>query len=263
MRRWGVFWGVVLVGVGALLLAGQLGLLPVPAWQAIGPLFLIALGVWIMIGASGRRRGTTLPAEPIAIPLESARAARVVIRHGGGRLEVTGGASAGMLVEGTAAGGIAHREIRSGETMTAELEPSREWTQWSGWPAGGLGWRLRLAEGIPLAMELHVGASENRLDLTRLRVTDFDLETGASSSEVRLPAVGVTRVRVQSGAASVRLVVPPTVAARITSRSGLASIVVAPRFVRAGEAWESPDYATAHDRAEIAVQAGVGEIRVD
>jgi hypothetical protein len=265
MRRWGVFWGIVLVVVGALLLADQLGLLPVPVGTVIGPLLLVLLGVWIISGASGRRRRDMLPAEAVSVPLSGARAARVVIRHGAGRLSLAGGAAAGMLVEGSAAGGIAHRETRSADAVTTELEPSREWTQWSGFPAGGLEWDLRLSEEVPLALQLHVGASENRLDLTRLRLTEFELETGASSTEVRLPAAGGTRVRVESGAASVRMTVPPDVPTRIVSRSGLASIVVAPRFAPLGDSvWETPGYASsAADRVEIDVRAGVGEVRVD
>jgi hypothetical protein len=34
------------------------------------------------------------------------------------------------------------------------------------------------------------------------------------------------------------------------------------RFPRAGDAWESPDYATAANRVEIEIQGGVGAVRV-
>ncbi len=116
---------------------------------------------------------------------------------------------------------------------------------------------------MPLALQLHVGASENSVDLTGLRVTELELETGASSTTIRLPAAGVMRARVVCGAASVRVEVPPSVAARITvtgrtrehrGRTALSSGWATSR--------ESPGYATSPDRVEIAAEAGVGEVRI-
>lgn len=257
MRRPAAFFGVLLILVGLLLLATTLGLLPPLTWSVVGPLLLIALGLWAILAATGRRG--IAPAEAVAVPLEAARAGRVVVRHGAGRLDIRGGAAPGMLVDGSAAGGAMHRETRSSDSVTTTLEPP----DWTAWPGGGLDWDLRLTGAVPLALELYVGASENTLDLTDLRVTDFVLETGASSTSVRLPASGVMRARVQSGAASVRIEVPPTVAARIRASGGLANIRVAGRYVRNGDVWESPGFGTAPDRVELTAELGVGELRVD
>ncbi len=99
--------------------------------------------------------------------LGGARAARVVVRHGAGRLEVSPGAQPGTLADGSGAGGIVHHETRSTDTVTTQLEaPS-----WPSWPGGSLDWHIRLTDAVPLALQLHVGASENSVDLTGLRVT--------------------------------------------------------------------------------------------
>ena len=261
MRRAGVFWGVVLLAVGALLLAQNLGLLPVSAGSLLWPLFLVLLGAWIVVGALSRRGRPD--AQAVSIPLGGAGAARVVFNHGAGRLHVRGGAAPGQLLTGTFAGGLFHRESAAGGAMVADLRVPSDWTRWGWGPGGAFDWDVRLSEEVPLAIDMRVGANENVLDLSGLRVTEFTLDTGASSTDAVLPATGVTRVVVHSGAASVRLRVPEGVAGRVTGSSGLASIEVdGSRFPRSGAAWESPGFASAPDRVEIAIEVGVGSVQV-
>lgn len=262
MRRPGIFAGTVLLVIGLLFLAANFGVLAPLTWRLLWPLLLVALGVWV-IATAFLPRGTYGGAgESFAIPLDGASAGRVIVRHGAGRLTVGARAAAGALVDGTAVGGVEHRETRSAEGVTAELSPPRDWVRWPD-VGGSLDWQVRLTGAVPLAVELHVGASENRVDLTPLRVTEVVLETGASSTEIRLPAHGVVKVRVRSGAASVRLLVPANAAARVAAKGGMANIQVSGRFPRAGSVWESPDFATSADRVEIDAELGVGELRVD
>ena len=58
MRRNEFFWGGALIVVGVLLLLGIL--FQVNVWALIGPLFLIALGVWVIWGIY--RRPAAAPA---------------------------------------------------------------------------------------------------------------------------------------------------------------------------------------------------------
>lgn len=260
-----IFWGMLLVAVGGLLLADQAGLLPAPAVTLIVPVALVLLGARIVFGALAGRRGA--PAEPLAVPLDSAPSARVVFRHGGGRLDLGPGAEPGALLSGTFVGGVDHRETRGAEGLVADLRvrESAAWA-WDRYAGRGLDWYVRLAEDVPLALELHIGASDNHLDLTRLRVTELTLATGASSTVVALPAAaGVTRVRVNAGAAGVRLRVPEGVAARVQGRAGVGAIDVdSRRFPAVGSgAWLSPDYAHAANRVEIEAEVGVGSIRIE
>jgi hypothetical protein len=73
----------------------------------------------------------------------------------------------------------------------------------------------------------------------------------------------LTTVRAETGAASVVIEVPTGVAARIRSRMALGSSHVDElRFPRVTTGFESPDYATASNRADIDLRGGVGSIRV-
>ena len=112
---------------------------------------------------------------------------------------------------------------------------------------------------------METGASDNELDLSRLRVSDLRLRTGAAQSRVTLPASGVTRVNAEGGAAQMRFRVPVGVAARITSTMAIGSTDVdMGRFPRTpdGGAWASPDFDSNPNRVEISVRGGVGQVTI-
>jgi hypothetical protein len=125
-------------------------------------------------------------------------------------------------------------------------------------------WRMGLPTDVPVALQVDSGANRTTLDLADLKVTRLRINTGASETLVRLPrAAGQTHVRADSGAASITFEVPHGVAARVRGRMALGSTQVdEARFPRAGDGWESPDYATAQNRVEIEIQGGVGAVRV-
>ncbi len=267
MRKSGLLWGVVLVFVGALLLLNSLGIFNVDVWSLIWPAFLIALGLWSLWGVFAGPR--TAGAEEVTIPLEGAGRACLRIRHGAGRLRVDAGASAGELVTGTFGGGLDHRPKREGDALTVDMRvPDGGFPHivapWN-WARGrGLNWSFGLNREIPLSLDLETGASDMRLDLTDLRVTDLRLQTGASETKLLLPAnAGHTRVNINAGAASVSVRVPAGVAARIRAKGGLAEIKVdRNRFPRAGGVYQSPDYDSAANKVDIVIEVGVGSVKV-
>jgi hypothetical protein len=70
-------------------------------------------------------------------------------------------------------------------------------------------------------------------------------------------------VRIEAGAASIVLRVPENVAARIRVGGALSGVQVdRDRFPRQGDVYQSPDYETAENKAEIHVETGVGSITV-
>jgi hypothetical protein len=264
MRRSGLFWGVILLLVGLLLLLSNLGIIAVNVWGAVWAVVLIALGVGILWGifvGSSAAEG-----EEVSIPLEGANSARIRVKHGAGRLRVTGGAAPGALVEGTFTGGLDYRARRRGEELDVEMSP-RGFPFFVGpwnWGRQGLGWTFSLNSAIPLDLAFETGAGEARLDLSELLVTDLRLQTGASSFQVTLPAdAGHTRARIEAGVASVSIRVPTEVAAQVRFEGALASVTVdRNRFPRAGGVYRSPDYDSAQNKVDIEVEAGVGSIDV-
>jgi hypothetical protein len=259
-------WPVALIVAGILFLLDNLGLLPGNAWGWIWPLVLVALGLNLLLG----RRASVAAATEASLPLDGATAARLTARHGAGRLEVRAGANANLLFSGSFGGGVRQQVQRDGEKLDVTLQAGdQDWTEWM-WPAAWIGphrrldWSLALNPNVPLSLKIDTGASEGRLDLSALRVTDLEINTGASSTEVILPArAGHTRARITAGAASVKVNVPEGVAARVQGRIGVGALNVdQARFPRRGSVYESDGFETAANRVELAVEGGAGEISV-
>ncbi|OGO25108.1 MAG: hypothetical protein A2W33_06595 [Chloroflexi bacterium RBG_16_52_11] len=262
MSRGNIFWGIVLLLGGVLLLLDNLGYFGnIEVWTLIWPLFLIALGVWLLIGAALRRN---IKSEHVVIPLEGAQSARLRFQHGAGRIILSSSASSANLMEGDFGGGLDVSKRQSGSLLEVKMKMSGSIFPFDWSPGQSLDWVFGLNQDIPLTLELETGASDNTLDLTALQVSEITLKSGASSTKLTLPAnAGRTRVSIEAGAASVKITVPEGVAARIRSKGGLSSINVnQQRFIKSGDLYQSVDYDTARNQADIDVQMGVGSVEV-
>jgi len=263
MNRSPAFFGIFLIVVGAVLLVAlQLG---VEVWRLLWPTLIILLGVWMLWGAYASR-GAVADRQTAALSLEGAASASLRLRHGAGRLSVGPGAGAGELFSGTFGGGLDLQSHRRGEVLEADLRvPSPAIFfpfPWAGWRE--LEWDVHLTDAVPLTIRVQSGASEAKLDLTNLRVTELRIGTGASSTEIRLPsAAGNTKVRIEAGAASVKVWVPQGVGARIRAEGGLSEVKVDPsRFPRQGLVHQSPDYESAANKVDLKITMGVGSVEV-
>lgn len=262
MRRGTLFWGFLLIVFGLVLLLDNLGLLGnINIWNLLWPIFLIALGAWILFGTIFRRAPSV---EHASIPLEGAESARVRVRHGAGRMEVYSSSATGILAEGDFAGGLEHSSHLEGNLLEVKMSPPEQVFPFTWSPGSTLDWSFGLTRDIPLSLDYETGASESRLNLRELRLTELHLKTGASSTTIDLPAnAGYTRVFVESGAASVNINVPDGVAARIQTKGGLSSIQVdTQRFPQIGSVYQSPDYDTAANKVDMDIQMGVGSVSI-
>ncbi len=265
MRRNGaLFWGALLIIVGGLLLLQNLGVISVNVAGLIGPLLMIMLGVWVLWGVFGGGRPSE--AQQLTVPLEGASEAEVRVNFGAGRLQMGVGAGLDEVISGTFRGGVEHKVKRTGNTLMLQLDaPDLEWrVPWGGGQHSERDWQVRLNGGLPLALDLRMGASDTRLDLSDARIMELTIKTGASATDVTLPAnAGLTRVKIEAGAASVILRVPPGVAARLNMVAGLGSVQVdTARFPRQGGYYQSPDFDSAPNKIEVEAKTGAGSIEV-
>lgn len=230
-------------------------------WNLLWPIFLIALGAWILIGTVFRRAPVV---EHASIPLEGAQSARVRVRHGAGRLEVYSSNATGVLAEGDFTGGLEHSSRLEGNTLDVKMSPPQRVVPFDWSPGTTLNWSFGLSRDILLSLDFETGASESRLDLRDLRLSELRLKTGASSTSIDLPAnAGYTRLFVESGAASVNIAVPEAVAARIQTKGGLSSIQVdTQRFPQMGSVYQSVDYEAAANKVDMDIQMGVGSVSI-
>jgi hypothetical protein len=267
MRQGRVFWAVVLILLGFMFLATNLGIFNINVWRLFWPVFLILLGVWFLLGnvlGTGK-----MVMEEESVELGEAESASIIIKHGAGRLSLRGSASTGKLVEGKFANGLDANLKREGGRIQAVLQPeSRAFPEMffpGNWISGkGLSWDFSLTKEIPLDLVFEIGAVDARLDLSELQVKDLVIKTGASSTTVQLPTgAGLTHVKVEAGAASLVLEVPEGVAARIESESGLASISIDQnRFPKINGVYQSSDYESTPNKVDIRLESGVASIEI-
>jgi hypothetical protein len=264
MRRDYIFWGVVLILLGGLMFLSSAGIrLPggINAIQLFWPSILILLGVWIMSGYFLRGN---LKEEQVSIDLQGANQASLKLSHGAGRLILGSGAASGQLLSGTFAGGVKQHAHRSGDRLDAHIEarPFVFPPFFGGWQ--GLEWNINLNREVPLALKLETGASQSKLDLRDLKVTDLKVSTGASKTDLTLPAnAGTTTVKVELGAASLDMFVPQGVAARVRAEQGVSAIEIdTTRFPYSNGIYESADYSSAQNKADIKIEAGAGRVSV-
>jgi hypothetical protein len=204
------------------------------------------------------------------IPLDGARSATVRVTHGAGGLVIGPTADPSVLIQGTFGGGVDPKLKRSGDSVEVDL--NQAWPRRGGpWAGGGRtwagttrrDWTIGLSRTIPLVLDIRSGASDSRLDLHELIVTDLRVETGASRLDVHMPARGRTVASVRAGASGVRITIPPGTAARVRTRHGLASVRVDPnRFSRIGNEYLSQGFESAADRVELDIDAGAADVAV-
>jgi hypothetical protein len=260
--RGSVFWGLVLIILAGFLLARQMGWLPGDVLGYFWPAVIILFGIWLLASAlfRGERK---FEGQSVSIPLEGAKSARIKLDHGAGRLNIKSGAGPSEILNGAFGSEVDYKSRLEGDRLEVKVRTSP--TFWNWYPGDSLDWDVRLNPDISLSLKIDSGASATTMDLSDLKVVELDIDTGASSTEVTLPAhAGNTNVDIDTGASSLIVRIPSGVAARIRTKTGVASVNVdSGRFPRLdGGLYQSNDYATAANRADITIDAGVGSIEV-
>ena len=267
LRKPNIFWGIVLLFIGVFFLVESLGLVNLNLWRLIWPILLILLGIWVLLGYY--YKGETLTDETVSIPLEDAQSAEIRFHHWAGRFTLGAGAEPKDLSSGNFRGGLDHITRREGDHLNVTLGVKD-----SGFPLvvfpwfwhgqHHLNWDLSLTDEIPLDLIFKIGASDNCLVLTDLKIENLRIETGASQTEIHLPdCMSFTKVLVKSGISAVNIFVPEDVSARIRISGGLLDARVdRNRFPKSGGYFQSPEYETATHKVDIRVEMGVGSVKI-
>ena len=259
--RGSLFWGLVLIALATLLLLRQQEIITGDIFGYFWPAVIILLGVWLVLGVFARRR--PVEGKTLSIPLEGAKSARLKLEHGAGRLNIRSGASAGEILSGVFTNEVDFKSRLDGDRLEIKVRSSPEF--WAWFPGDSLDWDISLNRDVPISLDIDSGASASIFDLSELKVVDLDIDTGASSTEVTLPAkAGNTRVDIDTGASSVVIRVPAGVAARLRLKTGVSSVSVdTARFPRLDSGlYQSPDFETAANRADVTIDSGVGSIDI-
>jgi len=258
MKRANIFWGVVLVLLGGLFLLQQMGFIT-NVFTFVWPLALILLGGWMILSVYWRPSSAD---ETFDIALREAKSVRYKFAHGAGQFEIKGGAPVGKALIGSSAAGMNENVQLDGDRLEVRIEAGASFIPFVG-PANGV-WSFQLTQEVPCTINVETGASQLDMDLTDVLASQVRLQTGASSSNVTLPAHGASILDLEAGAASIDIRVPEGVSARVRIKEGLTSMNVnTGRFPQLdSRMYQSPDFDTNPNHAEINVEAGLGSITI-
>lgn len=290
-RRGGVFGPMLLISVGLLLLAsnlGYLGSLSLLGLLQFWPLLLVLGGIDLAIGhrapvlafvidvlvvgaavglvvaqqpgAVGAGQPPTVGDAALTVPRGTARALELRVTGGAARYTITGGATA--LVEAVSDRGDLRliEDRRSGDQATVRLEQSGQPFRLAGGPQNV---EVRIASDVALTLRFDAGAGDFLVDLRDLRVREFRSATGAAAIRVILPKPeGDVPIRIESGASSLTIEVPEGVEARVTTAGLVATHTASSRFTVRGKDIESSGYSGARDRVTVTITAGASNVTV-
>lgn len=260
MGRNQLFWGGILLLVGGLMLAGEMGL-RLPNGNSLmnlfWPIFLIGFGVWVLLSVFIQRNVET---ESASVELQGARSAKLRFNHGAGELRLHGGASAAELLHGTFTGGLDHKSNLEGDTLNVDLHPANGSFVFPDFLSRTqLDWDVSLNSSVPTSLDMNLGANKSEIDLKDLNITDIKLKTGASDTVLTLPARGRLKMDCDIGAASLKVIVPEGVSIRAKAAIGAGDFHVdKSRFPNN----ESPDFATAENAVDIWVKGGAVSVNI-
>jgi hypothetical protein len=294
-RRRGMFWPLVLIGVGLVALLANYGFVqPVSILSilALWPVLLILLGIDIafarrwplptlaaevaIIGAALFLAATqpaalsfttftfnsssdcSNPTASTSVPRGTLQSLALRIDGGAARYRLMSGATGAVEVTSDA-GDICLRDRTTGSRGDVRI------SQRGAHFGGTTEIVVRVASDVPLSLQVNAGAGELILDLHDVKTTDVRLSVGASSTTMVLPrpSAGDVPIRIEGGASSIVVEIPSDVDARVTVSGGLVSSnTTNPRTTKSGNTIETTGYAAAKDRVTVTVNGGATSVSV-
>jgi len=229
--------------------------------RPLAGLFLTAALVFPFVACDEERAVRT---ESQTVPVGEARSARISLRMGAGEVRLEGGAANLMeaefrfnrdslrpRVDYRVFGGRGELEVRPGRRTAFFGNIRNEWD-------------LRFGGGIPVELNLKLGAGESVLDCSRLdleRLT-VDMGVGEMHLDLRGPRSKSIDVSIEGGIGSASVRLPGDVGVRVRVDGGLGSIS-ARGLVKRDGAYVNDAYGKSAVTIDLRVKAGIGSVDLE
>lgn len=125
-------------------------------------------------------------------------------------------------------------------------------------------WDVKLANGVPIDLDVKLGAGESTLDLSGLDVRTLKALTGVGETTIDLSGERANSLdaRIEAGVGELTVRVPQDIGVRLVKISeGIGEFSAEGLTERDGE-WVNDAYATSDVKIEITLHGGIGEIEV-
>jgi N-terminal domain of toast_rack, DUF2154/Domain of unknown function (DUF5668) len=226
------YWPVVLIIIGlgkifdALQFRSSDGTEKDRSNIGLGASVLAVLGILILVAMLHGGRVVRL-GESKAVELQGAKAVSASVDLPSGTLDVSGGAprllDANLKYRQRDGVPQINYSVANGQGTLEVTQDSPSHTHLAG---SGNDWQLRFADGVPLNLDVNIGAGKGQLDLRGLDVNDLNIKVGAGQLDLNLtgPRKSDLHVDIQAGVGSGVIRLPKDLGARVHASGGVGSV---------------------------------------
>ena len=292
LRREGLVGATLAIGMGVAFLLSNLGYLNVSIWGLIlrlWPLFLLAAGFDILVGRRSwllslagvvlilailagalyflgvdRMSGRIPTGERLSLPLESSvKQADIRLDAGAGSIRLKKMAEpvallTGALPQADKATIVPDYSVE-GDTARVVLRNTGG-SYANPMASDSYQWDVELATGIPIALQIDMGAGEAALDLSGLTLSALRTSIAVGTTEVIFPATGSFTGSIDGAIGQLTIIVPPGVGVRIRTDTGLTTVQARDGFEKRDGLYESSNYNSAEYRIDLTLRLAIGNI---
>lgn len=289
-----LFWGLLFIVVGGLVLANNFHVLDVNwinVWR-LWPLAIIAAGVSILSVRSWIWRILTvllmlvtfatiifaaLADYPKITPLPQ-RSTDAIVRQlspaiNNAEVTIKSGLSDLRIVSAdqdeiakvnltSSHMSLTQSSVRDGDTQRISFSSEAGDGIWTGDVKSS--WDVRLTRSLSLNVNVDAGASDANIDLSQAQLRAIDVDAGASNLTLKLGTQEkLTQINLNSGASAVTIKIPKTSGIRLMLDNGLSSKQIANLIEVSKDTYESPNYADTSNKIELTGKIGVSSFIIE
>jgi hypothetical protein len=292
-----LFWPIILIGVGAILLLSNLGYIHGNPWTImlqLWPVLLIALGLEILFGGSTGWRAVVsallglalvggilwiLVAQPaipglnfgasnlqttdVSHPLNGVESARADLSFGAGTNKIVALSDSNNLIEGQLQTYSAPNfsVSTSNDRATIVLGPGPTTIPMVIPFTSEETWNVGLNSSVTYQLNLNAGVGQSNIDLSKLRLSGGEIDGGVGTSDLHLSGQGKYRLNINGGVGTIKIYVPYNLAVRAEVDGGLGSFNRLPNMEEVRKnVYETPGFSAAEDAVTLIIDGGVGSI---
>lgn len=294
IRGRGWVWAVISLGLGTVFLMANFGYLPWDSWTLLlrlWPLMLVAVGLDLIF--EGRKPVTTvlgvlialaimvgvawfaiqnspngkMASTPVSQPIGDATSAYVRVSDPVGRLEMAGGASGRMLMEGTvqlpAKGSVDQKYTEQAGEGSVNLSVRQMAVNlWSSGFTEPL-WKFQLANQLPISLNVETAVGSMALDLTGLDITRLNASVAVGSLTVTLDAKDALDGRIANPVGRIILKIPQDARVILQMDTALSTSTIPKGFTRVGKTIYSPNTTSSNARVKLNVEQPIGLVTLE
>jgi hypothetical protein len=289
-----VFWGLLLVLIGGLMLVDNFDLFEVnwSGFWRLWPLIIVATGlsilslkglvwrlitiiltaltlgavVWVMVGDFPDKNLLHTSETTIQTISNNVKQTEVSVKAGAISLKIDT-ADQDSIVKSkfeSNMASVSKTSSISGETQQINL--TMDASQANNWWTGNVksSWDIDLTRNLPLRLNVETGASSTEIDMFKAQLRAINIKTGASSLTLKLGDIeNLTDVNIESGVSSIVIRVPSVSGVQLKLEGGLATKSIADLSKVSENTYESSGYSNSKNKINIVSKIGVSSFTIE